>query len=163
MGNLVVLYSRKGTTRKIGEIIIDKENWDFEEIIDTKKRTGIIGFLKSGKDATLKKLAKIKELQKDPELYDLVIMGTPIWNKRMTPAIRTYITEKKSKIKKVAFFCTEGGKGGLRAFENMAQLCDKTPISTLEITKQDIETGDHKDKIAQFIQEIKKGQKVNLN
>jgi len=156
MGNLVVFYSRKGSTRKIGEMIINKENWDFEEIIDTKKRKGFIGFLKSGKDATLKKLAKIEELQKDPELYDLVIMGTPIWNKRMTPAIRTYITEKKSKIKQVAFFCTEGGKGGPRAFESMAKLCDKTPISTLEITKQDIKTGDHSDKVIKFIQEIKK-------
>jgi len=37
MGNLVVFYSRKGSTRKIGEMIINKENWDFEEIIDTKK------------------------------------------------------------------------------------------------------------------------------
>jgi len=156
MGNLVVFYSRKGSTRKIGEMIINKENWDFEEIIDTKKRKGFIGFLKSGKDATLKKLAKIEELQKDPELYDLVIMGTPIWNKRMTPAIRTYITEKKSKIKQVAFFCTEGGKGGPRTFESMAKLCDKTPISTLEITKQDIKTGDHSDKVIKFIQEIKK-------
>ena len=156
MGNLVVSYSRKGSTRKIGEMIINKENWDFEEIIDTKKRKGFIGFLKSGKDATLKKLAKIEELQKDPELYDLVIMGTPIWNKRMTPAIRTYITEKKSKIKQVAFFCTEGGKGGPRVFESMAKLCDKTPISTLEVTKQDIKTGDHSDKVIKFIQEIKK-------
>ena len=155
MGNLVVFYSRKGTTKNIGEMIINQENWDFEEIIDTKKRKGIIGFLKSGKDATLKKLAKIKEVQKDPELYDLVIMGTPIWNKRMTPAIRTYITEKKNKLKQVAFFCTEGGKGGSRAFESMAQLCDKTPISTLEITKQDIKDGDHIDKVSEFIEEIK--------
>ncbi len=155
MANLVVFYSRKGTTRNIAEMIINKENWDFEEIIDTKKRSGFIGFLKSGKDATLKKLAKIKEIQKDPELYDLIIMGTPIWNKRMTPAIRTYITEKKSKIKQVAFFCTEGGSGGLRSFESMAQLCEKTPISTLEITKKDIKNGDHTDKVTKFIQEIK--------
>lgn len=156
MNSLVVYYSRKGTTKKIGELISTEANWESEEIIDTKKRKGFIGFLKSGKDATLKKLANIKEIQKNPELYDLIILGTPIWNRRMTPAIRTYITEFKNSIQDVAFFCTEGGRGGQKAFDSMANLCDKTPISTLEITKSDIENGDHKDKIKNFIQDLKR-------
>jgi flavodoxin len=157
MNYLVAYYSRKGTTKKIGEIISTEANWDIEEIIDTKKRTGFIGFLKSGKDATLKKLADIKEVQKNPELYDLIILGTPIWNKRMTPAIRTYITKFKDLIKNVAFFCTEGGSGGQKTFESMANLCEKTPKSTLEITKNDIKNEDHLIKIKEFIQDLKKG------
>lgn len=155
MNSLVVYYSRKGTTRKIGELISNEAEWEFEEIIDIKKRKGFIGFLKSGKDATFKKLADIKEIQKNPELFDLIILGTPIWNRRMTPAIRTYITEFKNKIKDVAFFCTEGGSGGQKTFDSMENLCEKTPISTLEITKNDIKNGDHKDKIKKFIQDLK--------
>lgn len=154
MKYLIVFYSRKGTTKKIGEVISNKINSEHEEIIDTKKRKGIIGFLISGKDATLKKLAKIKEIQKNPELYDLIILGTPIWNRRMTPAIRTYITEQKHNIKNVAFFCTEGGSGGSRTFDNMAKLCEKPPVSTLEITKNDIKEESHLDKIQNFIQEL---------
>jgi len=155
LSSLVVYYSRKGTTRKIGELISNEAEWEFEEIIDIKKRKGFIGFLKSGKDATFKKLADIKEIQKNPELFDLIILGTPIWNRRMTPAIRTYITEFKNKIKDVAFFCTEGGSGGQKTFDSMENLCEKTPISTLEITKNDIKNGDHKDKIKKFIQDLK--------
>lgn len=155
MSSLVVYYSRKGTTRKIGELISNEAEWEFEEIIDIKKRKGFIGFLKSGKDATFKKLADIKEIQKNPELFDLIILGTPIWNRRMTPAIRTYITEFKNQIKDVAFFCTEGGSGGQKTFDSMENLCEKTPISTLEITKNDIKNGDHKDKIKKFIQDLK--------
>ncbi len=155
MNSLVVFYSRTGRTRKIGEIISTEANWDIEEIIDTKKRTGFIGFLKSGKDATLKKLTNIRDVQKNPEIYDLIILGTPIWNKRMTPAIRTYITKFKDIIKNVAFFCTEGGSGGKKTFESMANLCEKTPISTLEITKKDIKNGEYKDKIKGFIQDLK--------
>jgi len=155
LNSLVVYYSRKGTTRKIGELISNEAEWEFEEIIDIKKRKGFIGFLKSGKDATFKKLADIKEIQKNPELFDLIILGTPIWNRRMTPAIRTYITEFKNKIKDVAFFCTEGGSGGQKTFDSMENLCEKTPISTLEITKNDIKNGDHKDKIKKFIQDLK--------
>jgi flavodoxin len=156
MSCLVVYYSRTGRTRKIGEIIASEAIWESEEIIDTKKRKGFIGFLISGKDATLKKLTDIKEIQKNPEMYDLIILGTPIWNKRMTPAIRTYITKFKDIIKNVAFFCTEGGSGGQKTFDSMANLCEKTPISTLEITKSDIKNEEHIVKIKEFIRNLKK-------
>jgi flavodoxin len=153
---LVVYYSRTGSTKKIGEIISQELNSESEEIIDTKRRKGIIGFLISGKDATLKKLTNIEKIQKDPENFDVIIIGTPIWNRNMTPAIRSYITEYKNKIENVAFFCTEGKKGGTRSFRNMADLCEKTPFSTLEITKEDMKTEEYLNKIKTFMQEIKK-------
>ena len=157
MNSLLVFYSRKGTTKKIAELISKSLNCEYEEIIDTKKRTGfIIGFLKCGYAATRKKLTTIKESQKNPEIYDLIILGTPIWNKRMTPAIRTYITNNLSKFKNVAFFCTEGGSGGPKTFESMAKLCEKEPLSTLEITKKDIKKNKHIDEINSFIQDIKR-------
>lgn len=155
MKSLVVFYSRTGHTKKIGEIISNEANWEYEEILDTKKRAGFIRFIKCGMDATRKKTTIIKEIDKDPELYDLIILGTPVWNKRMPPATRTYINENKNKIKKVAFFCTEGGKGGPQVFESMATLCDKIPTATLEITRKEIKKNLHADKIKQFIQKIK--------
>ncbi|UCD00731.1 MAG: flavodoxin family protein [Promethearchaeota archaeon] len=156
MNLLIVFYSRTGNTKNIAELITNSLNCEYEEIFDTKKRTGfIIGFIKSGYAATRKKLTTLKEIQKNPELYDLIILGTPIWNKRMTPAIRTYITNNLSKFKNVAFFCTEGGKGGLKTFESMAKLCQKEPLSTLEITKKEIKKGSHIDKINKFVTEIK--------
>ncbi|MFX0138434.1 MAG: flavodoxin family protein [Candidatus Hodarchaeota archaeon] len=156
MNSLLIFYSRTGKTRKIAELISNSLNCEYEEIIDIKKRTGfIIGFFKCGYAATTGKLTTIKELQKNPENYDLIILGTPIWNKRMTPAIRTYITNNLGKFKDVAFFCTEGGKGGPKAFENMAKLCKKEPLSTLEITKKDTKKELHHEKINTFIQKIK--------
>ncbi len=156
MNILIVFYSRTSNTKKIGEIISDSLNCEYEEIIDVKKRKGfIVGFLKCGYAATREKLTTIKEVQKNPELYDLIILGTPIWNKRMTPAIRTYISDNKGKFKKVAFFCTEGGKGGSETFESMAEICEKKPLYTLEITKKEIKKGYHIDKINSFIREIR--------
>lgn len=151
---IVIFYSRKGSTKKIGELISNNLNCDFEEIYDTKKRSGILGFLRSGKDATLGKLTIIKEIDKNPELYELIILGTPVWNKRVSSPIRTYIVENKSKFRNVAFFCTEGKKGGQRTFEIMANLCDKTPISTLELTKKVIQKGFFNEEITKFTREI---------
>ena len=148
---LLVFYSRTGRTKKIAELISTEMNCEYEEILDTKKRKGfIIGFIKCGLAATREKLTIIKEIQKDPKLYDAVILGTPIWNKRMTPAIRTYITENKNRFKSVAFYCTMGGKGGPQTFESMRKLCEKTPVSTLAITKKEIKNKLHLDKIKNF-------------
>ncbi len=156
MNCLLVFYSRTGNTKKIAELLSTEMNCEYEEILDTKKRKGfIIGFIKSGFAATREKLTIIKEIQKDPKLYDLVILGTPIWNKRMTPAIRTYITENKNRFKSVAFYCTMGGKGGPQTFESMTKLCEKTPVSTLEITKKEIKNELHLDKIKNFSQQFK--------
>ncbi|MFX1304015.1 MAG: flavodoxin family protein [Promethearchaeota archaeon] len=157
MNSLLVFYSRKGRTKEIAELISSSLNCEYEEIIDTKKRTGfIIGFLKCGYAATREKLTTIKECKKNSELFDLILLGTPIWNSRMTPAIRTYITNNLSKFKNVAFFCTEGGSGGPKAFKSMSKLCEKEPLSTLEITKKDIKNDIHIDKINSFIQDIKR-------
>ncbi len=152
---LIAFYSRSGKTKKIAELISNSLNCDYEEIVDMKKRTAfIIGYIKSGRDAAKEKLTTIKELQQNPELYDLIILGTPNWSSRMPPAIRTYINNNKSKFKKVAFFCTEIKKGGPKVLESMTNLCDKEPISTLELNRKEIKR-DHLDKINKFIQEIK--------
>ena len=154
MNGLIVYYSRTGNTKFIAEILAKELNFDLEEIIDTKKRKGIIGWLRAGYDATREKLTVIKELQKNPELYDLIIIGTPIWNKRMSSAIRTYINEKKANFKNIAFFCTEGGSGGPETFENMAGLCGKNPLSTLEIIKKEIKKDKYLEKVKTFIQKL---------
>jgi flavodoxin len=153
---LIVYYSRTGNTKFIAEILAKELNFDLEEIIDTKKRKGIIGWLRAGYDATREKLTVIKEIQKDPELYDLIILGTPIWNKRMSSAIRTYITENKSKFKNMAFFCTEGGSGGSEVLKSMAELSEKKPISTLEIIRKEIKQNRYAEKVQSFTQKLRK-------
>ncbi len=115
---LVVYYSRTGNTKKVALNLAKKINADCEEIIDLKERNRIIiGWLVSGKDATMKKMTEI-EFKKDPSKYDLVIIGTPVWSWTVTPAIRTYLSENK--FKKVAFFCTNGGQFG-KTFESLCR------------------------------------------
>ena len=156
MTNLVVYYSRTGKTKKVGNLISEKLSCDMEEIFDTKKRSGILGFIKSGKDAMRKKLTTLKEIKKNPDLYDLVIIGTPIWASNMSTPIRTYVSEHKNKFKNVAFFCTESSKGGVKCFKNMEKLCDKKPIATLEINKKMVKKEIYIDKIKDFAEELKK-------
>jgi len=151
MNNLVVFYSRTGNTQKIGESIGKELNCEREEIIDTKNRKGIWGFLIAGKDATLNKEAKIQEPKKDAGLYNLVIIGSPNWNGRMAPAIRTYIVKNREKFKKLALFCVYGGSGSQKVLKQMAELCQKEPLALLEVRAKEIKTGIYQEKVKKFV------------
>jgi flavodoxin len=81
-----------------------------EEVIDLKKRSGVIGFLRAGSDARRGKGTEIAPTQKSPADYDLIIVGTPIWGGRPAPAITTYLKKNNLSGKKVALFFVQGGK-----------------------------------------------------
>ncbi|NVM53992.1 MAG: hypothetical protein HWN66_09860 [Candidatus Helarchaeota archaeon] len=154
---LTVYYSRTGNTKGIGEEIVGELKCDVEEIFDTQKRKGIWGWLKSGYQATRKKLTVLQPINLDPSDFDLVIIGTPIWNRHVSVPTRTYLSETASKLKKVAFFCTEGGRGGKRAFSEMETVCDQEPVAVLELTKKDIKKSLYNNRMQEFIEIVQKG------
>lgn len=154
MKAIVVYYSRTGTTKSVGDRLAKMLDCDIEEIFDTKKRSGSLGYMGAARDATSKKLTKIKEIKKDPELYDCIIIGTPIWAYTMSTPIRTYLTQYHEKFKQVAFFCTHRGNPG-KNFEHMEEIANKKPIAILELSNKDFKNGIDGQKIKDFIDKIK--------
>ena len=75
MKTLVVYYSRSGNTKKIAEEISSKLKCEIEEIVDSKNRKGMLGWIISAIDAH-SKLTTIGEIIKDPTKYDLIVIGT---------------------------------------------------------------------------------------
>ncbi|MBN2518672.1 MAG: NAD(P)H-dependent oxidoreductase [Candidatus Altiarchaeota archaeon] len=154
MKTLVVYYSRSGTTRTVGEAIAEKLKCDKEEIIDMKKRRGVIGWLKAGKEGKQGKTTKIKPLAKKVNDYDLVIVGTPVWAGNMSPATRTFLEENKKDIKKTAFFATFGGSEG-KTFQDMESICGVKPISNLGLKNGEVKKKEHLQKLGEFIKGMK--------
>mgnify|MGYP001826151465 CR=1 FL=1 len=151
---LVCYYSHTGHTQKIAELIAENIGADIERIIDAKSREGVLGYLTAGRDAMLKRQSRIQPTRKDPSQYDVVILGTPIWAWNLSPPMRTYISEQKAKFNQVAFFCTEGGAGGNRAFRQMANLIGKQPVATLELNETDLKGESYKDKVDGFVEQL---------
>lgn len=135
---LVVYYSRSGRTRKVAKAFADKYNAVSEEIVEKVNRKGILGWIKSGRDSVKGKATEIGICKNNPSDYDLVIIGSPVWASRVTPAVRSYIELYKSNFKNVAFFCTEGGNGAEKVMENMADLCGLKPQFKYEFTNKDL-------------------------
>jgi flavodoxin len=154
MKALVAYYSKTASTKKLAEEIAKNLKADIDEIIDKKSRSGPIGFLTAGRDAMNKKETEI-ETKKDPEKYDLVVIGTPVWAGNVTPAVRTYVT--KHKFKKVAFFCTFGGSEN-KTFAEM-QLISKKPVATLGLKGTDVKNEKTKEEVKRFCKELGKSRK----
>lgn len=110
MKSLVVYYSRTGNARFVAETIAAEIGADLEEVVDLKKRSGTLGFLNGGLDARRSKKTEISPTTKSPADYDLIIVGTPVWAGRPSPAIATYLKKNELSGKKVALFFTQGGK-----------------------------------------------------
>ena len=148
MKTLIVFYSRSRTTKRIAQEVAKALNADIDEIIDKKPRKGILGFLIAGYDATMGKTTEI-EFEKDPSSYDLVVIGTPVWNGRVTPAIRTYLLQNRGKIRNAAFFCTCAGRPG-KCLEQMEEILGKRPILRKILVRKRLEEG-----IKEFVEELK--------
>lgn len=154
MKTLVIYFSRTGHTQKIAEAIAANYGSDIEKIKEVNDWSGVSRYLAAGRDAMFKRPGSIKSAHKDPAQYDLIILGTPIWAWNLSPPMRAYIAGHKSKLNQVAFFCTEGGSGGKRAFRQMADLIGKQPVATLEVTESDLRTGADQEKLNTFYHTI---------
>ena len=106
MKSLVVYYTRTGNAKFVAETIAAELGSDIEELVDLKKRAGKIGWMSAGKDATQEKQTQIGPTTRVPQDYDLIVLGTPIWASKPTPAIRTYIAKNDLSGKNVALFFT---------------------------------------------------------
>jgi flavodoxin len=110
MKSLVVYYTRGGNTRFVAETIAAEIGADLEEVVDLKKRSGILGYLSGGKDARQGKETEISPTIKSPAGYELVVVGCPIWAGRPAPALTTYLRKNDLSGKKVAVYFSQGGK-----------------------------------------------------
>lgn len=154
MNALVVYHSRTGTTRKVADKLASLLKCDSEEIHDPKNRKGVLGFLSAGADATSKKLIKLETVKNDPASYDIIIIGTPMWNRTLSTPIRAYLTQYKDRFKKVAFFCTHQYTND-DPFEEMESICGKKPVATLRLhRKREVGADQYLNKVEEFIDKL---------
>jgi len=122
MKSLVLYYSRTGNTRRVAKKIASLLGAEEEEIKDVKKRSGFLGYVGAGIDALFSKPTQIAPLAHNVADFDLIVIGTPVWAGRMTPAVRTFLQRSELRGKKVALFCTTGGIGVEGTIKGMVKL-----------------------------------------
>lgn len=94
MKNLITYYSRTDTCKNLSNEISEKiDNCEIDQITDNTNYSGFIGWLKAGKNEIRKKTTEIA-YKKNANLYDNVLVITPVWAGGMTPAARMYLKKE---------------------------------------------------------------------
>ena len=137
MKSLVAYYSRTNVTKKLAEDIASKINADIEEINPKVNYQGKLGYIKGGKDAISEKNVELKSLSHDPEDYDVVYLGAPVWAGKAANPLISYIKQNEGKFDNVKFFMTAGGTGFDGAFRQLEGYTKK-PLKTLALTTKEV-------------------------
>jgi menaquinone-dependent protoporphyrinogen IX oxidase len=153
MKYLVAYYSRTGNIKTIGMTIGKALSADIDEIIDKKKRAGIVNWIKAARDAQAKKLTEIQS-EKNPQDYDVIVIGSPIWASNPTPALRTYLTTHDLKGKKVAFFISSIVNRYAKVFPQLKEMTPESEHAGI-FTSSRFRKGDHESELNAFIKKLK--------
>lgn len=105
---LVVYYSLTGNTARVARDLAKRLDADIESIHDAEHGVGFLGQLKAAYDAWRQAPARIARLQRNPSEFAVTIVGTPVWMRRMTPALRAFLLVMRGRFRRVAFFVTSG-------------------------------------------------------
>jgi flavodoxin len=131
---LVVYYSFEGSTKLLAEHIAQVLHADLLECKPVKDLSskGFSKYVWGGRQVIMKKKPKLVEFLINPNDYDVIIIGTPVWAFNYTPAIRSFLTQVKLKNKKIGvFYCHEGGPG--KTLDNLKKkLSDNSIIGEMD-------------------------------
>ena len=105
---LCIYYSRTGHTKKAMEEIAEALGAELVEITDGVDRKGLMGALRSGRDAMRRDCPPLKPFQTEQGLdkYRLVIVGTPVWAGRCSSVIRGFLKQHGKKLRQAAYIIT---------------------------------------------------------
>ena len=131
---LVVYYSRTGRTRWVAEQLAAILDADIEEVLDAKDRSGAVGFLTGGCDATFKRSTALSS-EHSTQGRKVVVVGMPVWAFGPPPAVRAYLGRVNLAGVKVCAFCTMDGSGGGRTFREVASLLPHHIETSLALVK----------------------------
>jgi menaquinone-dependent protoporphyrinogen IX oxidase len=125
-----------------------------EEIVEKDKRKGIIGYLKSGYQASRGKVEHIEDSKYELSNYDLLIVGTPVWAGKMSVPVRTYLNKNMNKIPLLACFCTCNASGIEKTIEDIGNYVNTTPLASFGVKSSDIKDGSYKNMVDKFALEV---------
>ena len=136
---IFIYYSLSGNGDKIANYLMQK-GIDIRKILleknMPKSKAGSI--LKGGFLASINHKSKLKDFNDNINGYDEVIIGSPIWNSRLTPPINTVLSKLDLTHKKVTFILYSASGKDNKAMKKINKLYpDANIINLREPLKND--------------------------
>ncbi|MFC1632322.1 flavodoxin family protein [Candidatus Omnitrophota bacterium] len=153
----VVYYSYSGKTHQAAEIIVEllQAQGKTVQCLRIEAPQESKNFAIQAKRALFKQKVAIEPIQSDLSVYDLMILGSPVWAREMVPAVRSYLQSVSGLDgKKVIIFVTYASGFGkehcLRSMEAALEKKGAGQISRFSISDQRVS---HKQSIETLLNE----------
>lgn len=158
MKTLVVYYSLEGNTKEAAEEIATELSADLLRLVPIKDITAErnLKFFMSGMKATFGLGTKLELFPINPNEYDRIILGTPVWASKPALAVNQFLKAEKHLGKITAVFTFSGGgdndkcikvlKKRLKNLRNEVALADR---------KNQGMASKNRDKLTEFLHAVK--------
>ena len=125
MKTLVVYYSHDGSTKLIADTVADTLCADIIELKPQKNidASGAKIVYWGLRQLITQPKPELQPLEKNPDDYDLIVIGTPVWSYTYAPPLKTFFDEYKFLEKQIILFCCHGGQKA-KTLENMKKALD---------------------------------------
>ncbi len=127
---LVACYSRSGNTRAIAEMIHAQTGGDLFaiEMSDPYSTNDQECHNRAEREMASKAWPQLAGKIENPDSYDVVFVGYPIWWGTMPPPLFTFFEKYGFAGKTLIPFCTYGGSGPGRSAEDIAELAPRSEV-----------------------------------
>ena len=138
MKKLFIYYSLSGNGDCVAEYL-SKNGFDVRRVQTAKKmpESFALQILKGGFSAGIGKKEKLKEYDRDVSGYDMICIGSPVWNGRITPAVNTVISELPLDGRDVCFILYAGGGEAPKAEKKIRKTVGGAGVVVLKEPKKD--------------------------
>jgi flavodoxin len=152
---LIAYYSRTGTTKVVAERLAQELGADVDEIVDLQERLGPVNYMRAARAAKGLKTTEVR-YERNPEDYDVIVIGTPIWWNNLPPAPRTYLSSFDLRGKRVAFFITSQGEERENVFSQLIELTNGADVlGTFGVLQKVVKSEDYSEALVTFLETIK--------
>ena len=133
MQTAIIYYSQSGNADFVANEIAKHLDADLIRIEPSKAYPdkGFKKFFWGGKSAVMGESPKLIPYEFDATLYDVIILGYPVWASTFAPPIRSFVEQNFAALqqKKVLAFATSSGGNADKSFQKLAALLKADSIS----------------------------------
>ena len=161
MKTAIVYYSMSGNTEFTAGRLAEGLDADLIGIRPEKAYPdkGFRKFLWGGKSAAMAETPKLAPYDFDPDKYDRIVIGFPVWAWTVAPPVRAFALEQKEALrgKRIAAFACQSGNGGEKALEKLRACldCPGFIASMVLIDPKDRPKEENSRKIAEFREKLR--------
>ncbi|SDD82299.1 Flavodoxin [Cupriavidus sp. YR651] len=155
--NVIVYYSRTGTTRQVAEDLASRTGWPLAEIQDVRSRAGLSGDLRCVLDNLFRRRPAYRYNGQSLATCKSVVVLAPVWVGHVAAPLRSFLHDQAPFQGRLAAVCVMAARGGFNAAEEIAQASGKLPQPTLVVLQRDVASGAAAQELSGFVENLLHG------